>query len=211
MKKLLRRNLALILSMLMVAVSFAGCGEDAKKAEEAAQAYFTAVSGFNLDAMKISLSEGNNKDMGIDTTTFGKDYVQTDIYKKSVESMFKTLSSSITFAIEKSELEDKDIAVVTMTVSHADVNQAAVDEFIQTKMDEYATKHPELSEKTALDQNDINIQVMANAYNDFVKLQPKVSETIDVVLVKKDGKWKILNGTENRELKTLLQGIYGTY
>ena len=211
MKNLLRKSLALILSILMVAVGFSGCGKGAKEAEEVARAYFTAVSGFNLDAMKTCLSKGDNKDMGIDTTTFGNDYVQTDTYKKSVESMFKTLSSSITFAVEKSEIKDEETAVVTVTVKHADVNQEAVDEFIQTKMDEYATKHPEISEKTELDQNDTNIQVMASAYNDFVKLQPKVSETIDVFLTKKDGKWKILNRAENKELKTLLQGIYGTY
>lgn len=211
MRKMLRRNLALILSILMVAISFAGCGKDIKEAEDVVQAYFTAISGFNLDAMETCLSEGENKDMGVDTTTFERDYVQTDIYKKSVESMFKTLSNTISFTTNGGELKDEKTAVVNVTVSHSDVNQEAVDEFIQTKMDEYATKHPELAEKTELDQNDINIQVMASAYNDFVKLQPKVSKTLDVVLIKKDGKWKILNGNENKELKTLLQGIYGTY
>lgn len=211
MKKTLRRSLALILSVLMVAVSFAGCGKDVKEAEDVVQAYFTAISGFNLDAMETCLSEGSNKDMGVDTSSFERDYVQTDIYKKSVESMFKTLSNTISFTTEGGEIKEDKTAVVAVTVKHADVNQEAVDEFIQTKMDEYLEKHPELLDKTELDQNDINIQVMASAYNDFVKLQPKVSKTLDVVLVKKDGKWKISNATENKELKTLLQGIYGTY
>lgn len=211
MKKTLRRSLALILSVLMVAVSFAGCGKDVKEAEDVVQAYFTAISGFNLDAMETCLSEGSNKDMGVDTSSFERDYVQTDIYKKSVESMFKTLSNTISFTTEGGEIKEDKTAVVAVTLKHADVNQEAVDEFIQTKMDEYAAKHPELLDKTELDQNDINIQVMASAYNDFVKLQPKVSKTLDVVLTKKDGKWKILNGAENSELKALLQSIYGTY
>lgn len=211
MNRKLCKSLALVLSVLMVAVHFVGCSTSEKDAEEVVQAYFTAVSGFNLDAMEICLSKGTNKDMGVDTSSFEDDYVQTDTYKKSVESMFKTLSKTITFSIDGSEIKDGKTAVVTVTIKHADVNQEAVDEFMQTKMDEYATKHPELSEKTELDQNDTNIQVMANAYNDFVKIQPKVSKTIGVALVKKDGKWKIVNGSENKELKTVLEGIYGTY
>ena len=211
MKKLLTKYIACLLSLLMTFLGFAGCGQNTKEAESVVQAYFTAVFALNLDAMEVCLSEGTNKDMGVDTSFFERDYAQSDIYKKSVESMFKTLSNTILYTIDGSVAKEDGKAAVSVTVSHTDVNKTAVDEVIQTKINEYVQQHPEVLEKTEADQNDINIQLMANAYNKFVKLQPKVSKTFDVILQKIDGQWKILNGPENKELKALFQEIYETY
>ncbi len=125
--------------------------------------------------------------------------------------MFKTLSNTILYTIDGSAAKEDGKTAVSVTVSHADIDKTALDEFIQAKIDEYVQNHPEVLEQTEIEQNDINIQLMANAYNKFVKLQPKVSKTFDIILQKIDGQWKIINGPENEELKSLLQKIYETY
>ncbi len=206
------RVLTAMVSMLLVCgMICTGCGKDLTGAENAVKAYLMAVSGFNLDAMQSCLSEGTNEDFGVDTTVFESSYVQTDTYKKSVESMFKSLSSTVEFTINSSEEIAKNTVSVGVTVKCANVDKAAVDEYMQTKMDEYATLHPELEQKTALDQNDIGITVMADAYKEFVQLQPKTSAFLDIVVKEINGNWKIVNGEENAELKKWLTDVYGTF
>ncbi len=214
MTKLMKkfRVLTAMISMILVCgMICAGCGKDLTGAENTVKAYLMAVSGFNLDAMQSCLSEGTNKDFGVDTAIFESSYVQTDTYKKSVESMFKSLSNTVEFTINSSEEIAKNTVSVGVTVKCANVDKATVDEYMQTKMDEYATLHPELTQKTALDQNDISISVMAGAYNEFVQLQPKTSTFLDIVVKEINGKWKIVNSEENANLKKWLSDVYGTF
>jgi lipoprotein len=198
-------------AVLAAALLFAGCSDGTKEAENAAKAYLTAVSGFNLDVMEACLSEGKNEDFGIDTTVIAKDHEQTDTYKKAVESMFKALSGTVEYSIGQSEQRDKNTVVVNTEIRHADVNKEAVDQFMQQKMDEYADAHPELSQKTEIEQSDVGITVMADAYKTFLQTQNKISSEVAITLVRAGGSWKILNGEENRELKNLLTEIFGTF
>lgn len=198
-------------AVLAAALLFAGCSDGTKEAGNAAKAYLTAVSGFNLDVMEACLSEGKNEDFGIDTTVIAKDHEQTDTYKKAVESMFKALSGTVEYSIGQSEQRDKNTVVVNTEIRYADVNKEAVDQFMQQKMDEYADAHPELSQKTEIEQSDVGITVMADAYKTFLQTQNKISSEVAITLVRAGGSWKILNGEENRELKNLLTEIFGTF
>lgn len=214
MRKMVKnfRVLTAMISLLLVCGTICtGCGKDLTEAESAVKAYLMAISGFNLDAMQSCLSEGTNEDFGVDTAVFESSYVQTDTYKKAVESMFKSLSGTVEFTINSSEEIAKDTVSVGVTVKCANVEKSEVDEYMQAKMDEYTTLHPELQQKTALDQNDIGITVMADAYNEFVQLQPKTSTFLDIVVKKINGSWKIVNGEENADLKKWLSDVYGTF
>ncbi len=212
----MRRNLKkTIISVILVAATFFtyGCSGDGdiKKAETTAKAYLTAVSGFNLDAMETYLSEGTNEDFGIDTTAISKDYQQTDTYKKAVESMFKALGGTMEYTINSSEKIDKETVEIRATIKYADANQEAVDKYMQQRADEYVQMHPEFFYKTELEQSDVGITVMADAYKTFLQMQGKLSRDIKMTLVKKDDMWKVLNGDENRDLVNLFSDIFGTY
>ena len=213
MKQAAEKNFArILLSALLLAVLLtAGCSNDQKEAENSVQAYLTAVSGFNLDAMETCLTEGKNEDFGIDTSMLSKNYVQTDTYKKAVDTMFKSLSATMEFSVNSSEKKTDDTMVVSTTIKYADVNEEAVEQFMQQKTDEYFKEHPELEKKTEIEQSDTGITVMANAYKEFLQTQGKISKDVDITVVRKDGKWKILNGEENSDLKNLLTDIYSTF
>ena len=210
MNKNITKVLFLVVA-LAIALICAGCSDDIKDAENTAKAYLTAVSGFNLDMMETFLSEGENEDFGIDTTVIAKNYEQTDTYKKAVESMFKALSGTIEYSIGSSEQRDKNTVVVNANVQFADVNKEAVDQFMQQKMDEYAEAHPKLAQKTEIEQSDIGITVMADAYKTFLQTQNKISKDVAVTVVRIGDQWKILNGEENRDLINLFTDIFGTF
>ena len=115
------------------------------------------------------------------------------------------------YSIGQSEQRDKNTVVVNTEIRYADVNKEAVDQFMQQKMDEYADAHPELSQKTEIEQSDVGITVMADAYKTFLQTQNKISSEVAITLVRVRDQWKILNGEENRELKNLLTEIFGTF
>ncbi len=210
LKQMINKSIVILLTLALTA-SFAGCGrQDKTQIENCVSVYLTAVSGFNLDAMNLCLEDGENKDYGIDTSTFESAYVQTDTYKKQVESMFKALSATILFTVDSSEQTSNTTAVVNVTVSSADVSETAVGEYMQRKVDEYAQEHPELASKTDLEQNDMNITVMANAYKEFVKLQPRVEHSFEIFVCKKDNQWKIAGASKNTQLVGFLKNTYGT-
>ena len=210
----MKRNFAktLLLTLLLIfSISAAGCSGDVKDAENAVQAYLTAVSGLNLDAMEACLSEGKNKDFGIDTSAMSRSYEQTDAYKKAVESMFKSLSGTIEFSFEQTEKTERNKMVVLTKIKFADVNKEAVDEYMQRKTGEYAEDHPELAQRTDIEQSDVGISIMADAYKTFLQTRSKIEKKVPITVVRKGGEWKILNGDENRELKKLFSDIFGTF
>ena len=207
-KKILLGAFTILLSALLLC----GCNEEAlKSAESVVHTYLTALSGFNVKAMESCLSEGTNKDFGIDTSIIGTDYVQTATYKKAVESMLKGLSGTIQFSINSSEVATDNTIVVNVTISAADVKQEDVDSYMVSRMDAYVQAHPELAGKSDLEQNDISIQVMSETYNEFVKLQPKVEQTFDITLIEKDDSWKIASSDANKPLVDWLSDLYGTF
>lgn len=211
MKKFVKCFAAWLLLFCTVLLSV-GCSEkNMKNAENTVKTYFTAVSSFNLAAMETCLSDGTNKDFGIDTTVITKGYEQTDAYKKAVESMFKALCGTVEYTIGTSEQQKKDRVVVNITVRYADVNQEAVEQFTRQKVDEYLQDNPQLLQKTEIDRDNIGIEVMADAYKTFLQTQSKISNDISVTVVRVGNQWKILNGEENRELIDWLTDIFGTF
>ena len=71
--------------------------------------------------------------------------------------------------------------------------------------------HPEILAKTAVEQENIRIAVMTKAYKTYLQTQNKMSRDITIMLVKKDGSWKILNGAENHDLVELFADLYSTF
>ncbi len=209
MRNVTRKMITIWLCLIMLFC--VGCSSALTKAENIVQVYLTALTNFNLDAMKTSLTEGTNEEMGIDTSVYESNYVQTDTYKKAVDSMYKALGRTIEFTIKGSEKQEDGTVVVHTTLKCADVNETAVDEFMQIRMDEYVQKNPSYAEKTELDQNNIGITVMAEAYAEFVQLQPKTSDDVDIYVKKMDGQWRIINGDQNAELKDWISGVFGTF
>ena len=212
MKKALRKGIIALLLLCLSATCFTGCGGDQTvEIENGVTAYLMAVSGFNLRGMKSCLAEGENKDFGIDTSVLDKGYVQTETYKKQVESMFKALGATMEFTVDSTEQTGKDTALTTVTITCADSNEEAVEEYTHRKVDEYVQTHPEMALKTDLERNDIAITVMAKAFNEFVQLQPRMEKKIQILLVKKGGGWKIAPASENKELKEFLTSVFGTF
>ena len=211
MMKYTGRKILAVLLMLCALLTAAGCRTDLTEAENTVQVYLMALSNFNLDAMKASLTEGTNEDMGIDTSVYQSEFVQTDVYKKSVDTMYKALSKTVEFTIHSAEKQEDGSYLVDTTVKCADVNQEAVDEFMQIRMDEYTQKHPEILEKTELDQNNIGITVMAEAYGEFVQLQPKAERDIKISVSGENDQWRIISDERNNDLKQWIKDMFGTY
>ena len=212
MIKIVQKSVSVILLTILIMTCFAGCGNDEKvEIENGVTAYLMAVSGFNLRGMQSCLAEGSNKDFGVDTSVIESGYVQTDTYKKQVESMFKALGATMEFTVDSTEKTDDSTAIAMVTLKCADANEAAVEEYTHRKVDEYIQAHPETVLKTDLDRNDISITVMAQAFNEFVQLQPKVETKVSIVLTKKNGAWKIAAVSENGELKAFLTSVFGTF
>lgn len=195
--------------LLAVMFSICGCGNDVKQAENVAKAYLTAVSSYNLDIMESSLSEGTNKDFGIDEIS---EYnLQTNAQKKSTESMFKSLCGTMGYTIHSVEKTDRKIVVVGATVQYAEFDQEDVTQYMLQQADTYVKTHPELLEKTEQEQENIRITVMEQAFKTYLQTQNRPSRDITITLVKKDGSWKILNGEENHDLVELFADLFSTF
>lgn len=212
MKQTVRKGTVALLLTALIAMTCVGCGSDGiNTAESSVVTYLTAVSGFNLDVMESFLAEGTNADYGIDTSVMESGYSQTDTYKKAVEDMFKALSATMAFTIDACEMKTEDTAVVSVTIKCADANETAVGEYMQQKVNEYAQAHPVMFQLSEVEQNDVAISVMADAYKEFLQLQPKIETKIDIAASKVDGKWKIASASENAALKEFFAGTYGTF
>lgn len=210
MKKILAKTLVLILVFCAILLP-SGCSDNIQDAENIVKTYLTAVSGFNLDVMEACLSEGENEDFGIDISVLAKNYEQTDTYKKAVESMFKALGGTLEYSIGASEQKDKNKVAVNVTIRHADVNKEAVDQYMQQKVNEYIEANPQLLQKTEIEQSNVSIAVMADAYKTFLQTQNKISKDVLITVIRVKEQWKILNGEENRDLINLLTDIFGTF
>lgn len=205
-----KKTIAVLLA-LSVLLCMTGCKKDLTKAENAVQVYLTALAGFNLDAMEAILTEGSNEDMGVDLSAYEKDFVVTDEHKATLDTMYKALCETAGFQINSSEQIEKGTVKVYVTLKRADVQEAAVDEYMQAKMAAYMEAHPKMLEKTELEQTNIGITVMTQAYKEFVKVQPKIEKELGILVRKTDGKWKIVNDSGNRELKQWLGDMFGIF
>lgn len=208
MQMILKKFVSFVL-LVTVMFSACGCGSDVKQAENAAKAYLTAVSSYNLDIMESALSEGTNKDFGVDVTKILNNDLQTNAQKQAAESMLKALFGTMGYTINSVEKTDRKTVVAGVTVQYAEVDQAMAMQHIQQEADAYVTRHPEIQTKTAPEQENIRITVMIQAYKTYLQTQNKTSRDVTITLVKKNGSWKILNGAENHDLVELFADLFG--
>ena len=201
------KRLLSIVMLFVLLLTFAGCGNSTAGAEELLKTYFSALNGFNTDAMKKCLVSDNEYAIGFSTETISDGYVQTDNYKKSVESMFKGLSDTFVFTINSSEAVDKTTVKFNVTVKHADVNEEAVNSYIQKKVDNYVIKHPSYFDLNEIEQSDTSIAVMADAYNQYLQITQRVTKDIDILVTKVGNSWKI-ETAKNYELFELLTEVF---
>lgn len=201
------KRLLSIVMLLAVLLTFTGCGNGTAEAENLLKTYFSALNGFNTDAMKKCLISDNEYDIGFSTESISDSYVQTDNYKKSVESMFKGLSDTFIFTINSNEVVDKATVKFNVTIKHADVNEEAVNNYIQRKVDNYVEKHPEYFDLNEIEQSDTSIAVMADAYSQYLQITERVTKDIDILVTKVDNNWKI-ETAKNYELFDLLTTVF---
>lgn len=204
--KFAKRLLSIMLTCVVL-LTFAGCGADTSGAENLLKTYFSALNGFNADAMAKCLVSDNEHDIGFSTETISDGYVQTDNYKKSVESMFKGLSDTFVFTINSSETVDKQTVKFNVTMKYADVNEEAVNTYVQGKVDNYVTKNPSFFDLNEIEQSDTSIAVMADAYNQYLQITERVTTDITVLVTKVSGSWKI-ETAKNYELFNLLATLF---
>lgn len=201
------KRLLSIVMILAVLFAFAGCGGSTAGAEELLKTYFSALNGFNTDAMAKCIVSDNEYKIGFSTETISDGYVQTDNYKKSVESMFKGLSNTFSFTINSTEAVDKTTVKFNVTVKHADVNEEAVNNYVQGKVDNYVTKHPSYFDLNEIEQSDTSIAVMADAYNQYLQITERVTKDIDILVTKVGNNWKI-ETAKNYQLFSLLTEVF---
>lgn len=204
--KFAKRLLSIVI-LVVVLLTFTGCGNGTAEAENLLKTYFSALNGFNTDAMKKCLISDNEYDIGFSTETISDGYVQTDNYKKSVESMFKGLSDTFVFTINSSEAVDKTTVKFNVTIKHANVDEEAVNNYVQGKVDNYVTKHPSYFDLNEIEQSDTSIAVMADAYNQYLQITERVTKDIDVLVTKVGNNWKI-ETAKNYELFELLTTVF---
>lgn len=215
MKNLVKRFCIPVLFIFCI-TTFCGCGNKntaenihgAPEAEIITNAFLTAVSAFNLDAMNTLISQGTYADLGIDTTAISKEIERTSTYKESVRSMFRSLADTIIFNINSSKLIDQETALVDVTFQYVDANEEELNTFMQQKVDDYAKGNPDYFQLPAIEQEDISISVMADAYRKFMQIQPKVSVDIPITVVKVGNTWKVENSSINQKLIDVLSLVF---
>ena len=210
MQMILKKIVSFVL-LVTVLFSACACGSDVKQAENAAKAYLTAVSSFNLGIMEASLSEGANKDFGVDITEMLNNDLRTNAQKQAAESMLKSLCGTMGYTINSVKKTDRKTVVVGVTVQYAEVDQELAKQHIQQEADAYVKRNPEILAKTAAEQENIRITVMTQTYKTYLQTQSKTSRDITITLVKKNGSWKILNGAENHDLVELFADLFRAF
>ncbi len=210
--KIAKRLLSIIV-LVAVIFTFSGCagggGDDdgMYEAESLLKIYFSALSGFNTDVMETCLVSDNEYSVGFSIETISDQYNQTNYYKKQVEKMFKGLGNTFSFTINSSEMVDESTVKFNVTVSHASVNEDDVNDYVQEKVDDYVTMNPEYFAMTEIEQNDVSIAVMADAYNRYLQIAERVTNDIDILVTKVEGSWKI-ETAKNHELFSLLAEVF---
>lgn len=189
MKKVV--SLVLVCMIFMSAVMFGGCSPDTTEAENSLKAYLSSLKGFNTDAMKTFVVGDEEGDIGFTTETISSDYIQTDNYKKAVESMFKSLGSTFDFEINSAESISEEVVKFDVTVKCADVNAESMNSYIQTRVDTYLERNPGFYYLNEIEQNDTMIQVQADSYKQFLQITQKVTKNFTLTVNKIDESWKI--------------------
>lgn len=202
-----------IFTYLMVCVialsslAFGGCSKKTDGAETALKFYFSALKGFNVNAMKENVAGESSGDIGFVIEELSEDFRQSDNYKKHVEEMMKSLSSTFEFTINSNEVVDENKVQFNVTMKCSDVNQADLNTYMQEKVDKYLIKNPDVYEMDAYEYEETMIGVQADAYSVFLEKQPRITRDFTVTMVNVNEKWKVTT-KDNPEFFAFLQEIY---
>ena len=210
MKKIISGLLVFI--MLLSMVAFSGCSEDVPSnkdaAEDALMVYFSALCGFNLNAMKVCVEGEDEGDVGFPTESFSYDYAQTSIYKIRVKDMYRALSNTINITIDSSEEIGDDKVAFDITLKHADVEEEAMTAYTNSKVDEYIELNPYFLAMNEVQQNDTAMTVIAEAYEEYLQITEKLERKFKIAMSKESGDWKI-HTKDNKEFFDFLAVLFG--
>lgn len=197
----------LVCVVVLSAISFGGCSKKTDGAETALKYYFSALKGFNINAMKQNVKGETTGDIGFVIEELSSDFRQSDNYKKRIEDMMKSLSSTFEFSINSSEVMDENTVRFNITFKCADVNQTDLNAYMQEKVDKYLIKNPDVYEMDAYEYEETMIGVQADAYSVFLEKQPRITKDFSVTIVNENEKWKVTTAGSS-EFFTFLQGVY---
>ena len=206
MKKL---SICLLLCFVMISsLVLCGCSNNTEEAETALKFYFSALKGFNVNAMEENVKGDSDGDIGFEIEELSDDFRQSDTYKKRIEDMMRSLSSTFAFTINSNEAGEGDCVKFNVTVKCSDVNQADLNAFMQERVDKYLIKHPEAYDMDSYEYEETMIGVQADAYGVFLEKQPRLSKDFVITVEKIDDKWKLATAS-NAEFFAFLQDTYG--
>ena len=206
MKKII--SSLLVIMMLASALMFSGCSVDTKGAESMLKVYFSALSSFNTVAMDGCVESDTKDSIGFSTENISYEYTQTNNYKNSVEDMYRALGQTFEFTIDSTEVKDDDKVAFKVTVKYADVDEEAMTEYTNGKVDEFVAKNPYFFEMNEVEQNDKAIEVIADAYNQYLQLTNKAQKNFELIVSKHSGDWQIYT-KDNKEFFDFLSVLFG--
>lgn len=193
--------------IVLSSLAFGGCSKKTDGAETALKFYFSALKGFNVNAMKENVQGETAGDMGFVVEELSEDFRQSDNYKKHIEEMMKSLSSTFEFTINSNEVVDENTVKFNITMKSSDVNQEALNGYMQEKVDKYIAKNPSVWEMDAYEYEETMIGVQADAYSVFLEKQPRITKDFTITVVKVNDKWKVTTA-DNSEFFAFLQEVY---
>ena len=211
MKKI--TSVLLVLIMILSAVGLSGCKKEEQVdnvalAESELRVYFSALGGFNLEAMKDCVEGKDENDIGFSTENISYEYVQTNKYKRSVKEMYRALGKTIEFKINSKEETDDGKVVFDLKIKYADVEEEPMVKYTNSKVDEYIEKNPQFFAFNEVKQNDVAISVMAQAYEEYLQLTERLEKDFKFTMSNETGAYKV-HTDDNKEFFEFLADLFG--
>lgn len=200
----------LLACMIMLScVVFSGCSStDIEGAERSLKLYFSALKGFNIDSMEANVVGEKDNDIGFEIVELSDDFRHSDNYKNRVKDMMKSLSSTFEFTINSNEAIDENAVKFDVTMKCADVNERDLNNYMSDKVTKYIDDNFEaVGRMDDYEFEEDIIVVQADAYEDFVIRQQRITKDFTIVVSNDNGKWKIKT-SENEEFFSYLEELF---
>ena len=197
--------------LLLSSLAFSGCSSDEvdlETVENTLKVYFSAVSGFNIGAMSDFVEGEDEDDVGFSTENISDEYAQTEKYKRSIKDMYTSLAKTLKFTIESKELTADNKVEFLVNVKYADVEKDPMNEYVNSKVDEYIETNPYFYAMNEIQQNDTAIKVMAEAYDDYLEITEKLEKSFKITMSEETGSFKI-HTKDNKEFFDFLADLFG--
>ena len=205
-------SVLLILIMIFSTLTLSGCKEEQVDnlalAESELRVYFSALGGFNIEAMKDCVEGKDENDIGFSTENISYEYVQTNKYKSSVKEMYRALGKTIEFKINSKEETDDGKVIFDLKLKYADVEEEPMVKYTNSKVDEYIEKNPQFFEFNEVKQNDVAISVMAQAYEEYLQLTERLERDFKFTMSKETGSFRV-HTKDNQEFFEFLADLFG--